>query len=97
MTSAVRTRHQYQTSPGGELQESSGFDTFAETYNYMHIGTHPHGVVDANSKLAMMITDQLTKKSLENDGLVEIPGSFSGMPGGVEKTDTGEGYILAWK
>ena len=82
----------------GEVEEQKGFDAFADTYNYMHIGTHPHGVVDADSKLATMITEQLTNKSLEtDDGLIEIPGSFTGMQGGVEKTDTGESYILAWK
>lgn len=63
----------------------------------MHIGTHPHGTVDAESKLAEMITEQLTKKSLEtDDGLIEIPKSFTGMPGGVEQTNTGEAFILAW-
>ena len=69
----------------GEEDERKGMDTFADSYNYMHIGTHPHGTVDADSKLASMITKQLTNSSmLEDDGLIEIPGSFTGMPGGVE-------------
>ena len=64
----------------------------------MHIGTHPHGIVDAESKLTTMITKQLTTSSMEtDDGLIKIPGSFTGMPGGVEQTNTGKTYILAWE
>ena len=52
--------------------------------------------MDADSKLAMMTIEHLTKKSEEDQqGLVHIPESFSGMEG-VEKTDTGAGYSLRW-
>ena len=70
---------------------------FAENYQYMHICTHPLQTVDAKSKLAELTTKQLTRKSGEDsNGLIYIPNCFIGM-GGIEKTDTGDGYSLAWK
>ena len=70
-------------------------DEFAESYQYMHIGTHPNQTVDAKSQLAKLTIKQLTRKSGEDpNGLVFIPGCFTGL--GAEKTDTGDSYALTW-
>lgn len=82
---------------GGE--NDVGFDgdeEFAETYQYMHIGTHPLQTVDAKSQLAKLTIKQLTRKSGEDpNSLIFVPACFTGM-GGIEKTDTGDSYALTW-
>ena len=69
---------------------------FADNYEYMHIGTHPTATVDAKSGLAVMIQKHLTKKAnADTHSILTVPSCFVGM-GGVEKTDTGNGYKIRW-
>ena len=82
---------------GVEAGSNDTSEGFAENYQYMHICTHPLQTVDAKSKLAELTIKQLTRKSGEDSsGLIYIPNCFIGM-GGIEKTDTGDGYSLNWK
>jgi len=70
--------------------------SFAENYEYMHICTHPLQTVDAKSKLAELTIKQLGRKAMDDpNNLITIPSAFIGM-GGIEKTDTGDGYTLQW-
>ena len=68
--------------------------SFAENYEYMHICTHPLQTADAKSKLAELTIKQLSRKArLNSNNFISIPTCFVGM-GGIEKTDTGDGYTL---
>ena len=70
--------------------------------NYVHIsGTDPSGSVDAASKLAVMLFNELDEAAGEQkDSLVKIPHAlidFTGCDGRVEKTMMGKSYWIPFK